>query len=87
MKKFNKTSDFILYIFRMTIRVYYIIFLAVFPIVVGMCPIIPYIITHKGNWMWLLLLTIPAGYAFSTKMWAVDFGKMPEPGSWINKND
>lgn len=51
------------------VLIYKLLFRAFTPIVIGALPVIPYIITNNGTWMFALFLTIPLSTVIALKYW------------------
>lgn len=51
------------------ILIYKLLFRVFTPIVIGALPVIPYIITNNGTWMFALFLTIPLSTVIAMKYW------------------
>lgn len=56
-------------IIKEIILIYKLLFRAFTPIVIGALPVIPYIITNNGTWMFALFLTIPLSTVIAMKYW------------------
>jgi len=49
--------------------IYLLLFWAITPIVIGMSPIIPYLITNNESWLFLLFLSQPCAVVAALKCW------------------
>jgi hypothetical protein len=49
--------------------IYLLLFMAFTPIVIGILPIIPYLITNNESWLFLLFLSQPCAVAAALKCW------------------
>jgi hypothetical protein len=43
------------------------------PIIIGIMPVIPFLLTDNSNWMWLIILSFPFGIATAMKTWDIKF--------------
>ncbi len=49
--------------FSLLVLTYLVIICAVMPVMVAVSPVIPYLMTGKSNYLFLFIITIPAGVA------------------------
>lgn len=55
------------------ISIYWIFWVAFCPLIICMLPVLPYLITENGNWLFLMILSVPIGFAVGYKMWNIDY--------------
>lgn len=48
---------------------YGLFFVLLTPLVVCVLPVIPYVLTNNEQWMWFLIVTIPAGMSLLMILW------------------
>ena len=69
MKKSKKPS-----VLKNMLNIYLFMFFALFPLIVGMLPTIPYMINDSYSWsMWFMFVSFPLGIALAMKFWEPDF--------------
>lgn len=69
--------------FRKFLGIYVFIFVMLSSIICAIIPIIPYLITENGNFLWILFITIPLGVLIMDKTWphSENYNKMCE--KWL----